>query len=104
MKKKVRKRIVQVYFDANLCKPILVGSLSIESSHGHEKYFFEYSQDLLKHPWSFCLNPQLEWFSGKQSLDSFHAVDVFLDSVPDHWGRALLKRREELKAEKENGI
>ncbi|WP_323088498.1 HipA domain-containing protein [Allobaculum sp. JKK-2023] len=104
MKKKVRKRIVQVYFDANLCKPILVGSLAIESSHGHEKYFFEYSQDLLKHPWSFCLNPQLEWFSGKQSLDSFHAVDVFLDSVPDHWGRALLKRREELKAEKENGL
>ncbi len=97
-----KSQVVQVFIHWDFADPILVGTLAIESKRGHESYAFEYSADWLSSPDAFSIDPELELFPGRQYSNSSNGFGVFSDSAPDRWGRTLLKRRERIRAQKEN--
>ena len=67
---------------------------------GGESVRFEYSPLWLKSPAAFALDPELSLAGG-----NFHPKDsnfgIFLDSCPDRWGQALMKRREVVEAKQQ---
>jgi Uncharacterized protein related to capsule biosynthesis enzymes len=83
--------------------PTLIGILAAESSRGKEIFSFEYTDEWLKSSQPFSLDPNLQFFGGKQ----YNSIDkpnfgLFLDSSPDRWGRVLMKRREAIMARQES--
>lgn len=76
-----------------------VGRLWCHHRKGRESATFEYSQEWLKHPEKFALEPALSLNNGQ-----FHTIpDQALfgaigDSAPDRWGRVLMRRREIARA------
>lgn len=69
-----------------------------------ESYSFTYDDFWLKSTSvsQFFLDPNLEFYSGKQYPIHQNVFRIFSDSCPDRWGRVLMKRRERILAEKEN--
>jgi len=47
------------------------------------------------------LDPDLGWYSGQQFPNSKDNFGVFLDSMPDSWGKTLMQRREPQRAKEE---
>lgn len=95
---KVNRRIIEVFADwVGLPRPILIGNLYTQFSHGKEIFSFEYSDRWLKeYKGLIMLDPSLQFFSGLQYHTKDHSnFGVFLDSSPDRWGRVLMRRREE---------
>ena len=91
-------REVSVHVDLG-GKPFFVGWLWCHHRKGRESATFEYSQEWLKHPEKFALEPALSLTDGQ-----FHTIpDQALfgaigDSAPDRWGRVLMRRREIARA------
>jgi serine/threonine-protein kinase HipA len=79
-------------------EPKFMGVLSALRSKGKTSYSFEYDTKWLESGERFLLDPDIRWFSGRQypAKDNF---GVFLDSMPDTWGRTLMKRRAALRSE-----
>lgn len=92
---------IYVYADwQGLPQTILVGTLSVERTRGHEVFSFAYDNDWLTSPYCRQIDPELQLYEGPQySKRNFR---VFLDSSPDRWGRLLMKRREAIKARLEH--
>jgi serine/threonine-protein kinase HipA len=97
-------RTIYVYADWEklLNAPMLMGTLTSVRSRGKEIFSFEYTPDWLASGNGHQLDPDLQFFSGRQ----FNAGEkpnfgLFLDSSPDRWGRVLMKRREAIMARKE---
>lgn len=90
-----------VYMDLDGA-PYLVGRLWARARKNREGASFEYDTDWLQHPARFSLEPALTLGPGP-----FHtAADVAIfgaigDSAPDRWGRALMRRMERRRAERE---
>ena len=73
----------------------------MDTIRGIEHYSFEYDQDWLKESkFSFCLDPDISMFSGRQYTEK-NIFGMFADASPDRWGRILMKRREAIKARRE---
>lgn len=90
------------WFEENTV-PILVGKLTHASVRGKTIFSFEYNGDWLAHPQAFALDPGLHLFNGPQYLeDEKPNFGIFLDSSPDRWGRLLMRRRELIRARREN--
>lgn len=86
-----------------LKKATLMGHLSTTLVRGKEIFAFEYHSDWLNAPDLQHLDPDLQFFKGRQYLqDDKLNFGMFLDSSPDRWGRVLMQRREALLAKKEN--
>ncbi len=71
---------------------------------GHkESASFEYDKEWLEHPEKFALEPALMLTEGAfhtgQGIGLFGAIG---DSVPDRWGRVLMRRSEAFKAVEQN--
>jgi serine/threonine-protein kinase HipA len=47
------------------------------------------------------LDPDLGWYSGPQYPNNKDNFGIFLDSMPDSWGRTLMQRREPIRAREE---
>jgi serine/threonine-protein kinase HipA len=94
-------RDVWVYLDL-AGTPHLVGRLWSRSRKGRETASFEYAPEWLGHPARFSLEPALQLgpgpFHTPGDLPMFGAIG---DSVPDRWGRALMRRAERRRAERE---
>src|SRR5437667_251142 len=82
--------------------PHLVGRLWTRVRNARESATFEYDNSWLAHPLRFSLEPALKLgpgpFHTPSSTPLFGAMG---DSVPDRWGRALMRRAERLRAESE---
>ena len=82
--------------------PYLAGRLWSRARKGKESATFEYSSSWLEHPERFALEPALTLGPGL-----FHTVadtpmfGAIGDSAPDRWGRALMRRMERRRAERE---
>lgn len=64
---------------------------------------FQYMASWEQHPGRFMLDPRLDIHSGEQFPNhGMPGFGIFLDSVPDRWGRMLMERREAAEAEREN--
>ena len=94
-------REVLVYVDLQGA-PYLVGRLWARVRKARESATFEYDNSWLAHAERFSLEPAL-----KLGLGPFHAPSgkplfgAIGDSAPDRWGRALMRRAERRRAERE---
>ncbi len=81
-----------------------MGTLFVSQYKGDEVYAFEYDAKWLEKTkmLRFMLDPNLEFYRGRQYSSDENLFGVFLDSCPDRWGQVLMKRKEALIAEKEN--
>src|SRR5580700_2376517 len=96
-----RETLVYVDLDA---APQLMGRLWARVRKNKESATFEYDESWLKHPAKFSLEPALQLgpgpFHTAADTPMFGAIG---DSAPDRWGRALMRRMERRRAEREGG-
>jgi serine/threonine-protein kinase HipA len=77
--------------------PLLMGELTAWETRGHLTWSFSYHPDWLESTPQQVLDPDLQWFSGSQYTPNTKSnFGVFLDSMPDRWGRTLMQKREAL--------
>jgi len=95
------RRDIFVFADWQIGKdPSLMGILTSELIRGKEIFSFEYTKEWLSSGIGQTLDPDLQFFSGKQYLNDQNKFNfgMFLDSSPDRWGRVLMQRREAAEA------
>ncbi|HET9569887.1 MAG TPA: hypothetical protein VFP20_00545 [Bacteroidales bacterium] len=79
-------------------EPKCMGMLSVQQAKGRKAFSFSYDESWINSQEQFLLDPDIEWFTGPQYPVKKENFGVFLDSMPDSWGRMLMKRRAALKA------
>lgn len=77
----------------SLSVPVCIGVLSAHQAKGHKAFSFEYHPDWLNSKAQRIIDPDIMWFSGPQYPVNKENFGIFLDSMPDRWGRTLLKRK-----------
>jgi len=82
--------------------PKWIGVLGAQQAKGKKAFSFEYSNEWLQTTEQILIDPDIGWYNGQQFPSQKENFGVFFDSMPDTWGRALMKRRSALKA-KEDG-
>lgn len=96
-----REALIYVDLDG---RPHLVGRLWARVRKDKESATFEYDRTWLEHKERFSLEPALKLgpgpFHTPADMPMFGAVG---DSAPDRWGRALMRRMERRRAEREGG-
>ncbi len=91
----VNKTDIYVYVDwIGLSHPTLVGVLSAHQAKGRKAFSFEYDKQWLKTNAQRLIDPDIQFYSGQQFPNNKEKFGVFLDSMPDTWGRTLMRRRE----------
>ena len=83
-------------------EPQLMGVLSALYAKGKKAFSFEYDKDWLKSKEQMLLDPDIQFYSGPQYPNNKENFGVFLDSMPDTWGRTLMKRRTSQEAAANN--
>nr|WP_121273403.1 HipA domain-containing protein [Pedobacter schmidteae] len=73
--------------------PKCIGVISAQQSKGSRIFGFEYDKDWLKSDQLFLLDPEIGLYSGTQYPEKKDNFGVFMDSMPDTWGRKLMQRR-----------
>lgn len=81
-----------------MSKAKLIGILSAHHAKGRKAFSFEYSKKWLESKEQFLIDPEIGWFSGAQFPVGKENFGIFMDSMPDTWGRTLMKRRAAQKA------
>ena len=56
-------------------------------------FSFEYDAEWISSKEQQLLDPDIAWFSGPQYPNGKENFGIFMDSMPDTWGRTLMKRR-----------
>jgi serine/threonine-protein kinase HipA len=83
-----------VYADFQWMKsPELMGSLYAQQSKGRKAFSFEYHPEWLKSNTSLLIDPDIQWFKGRQYPIEKENFGIIFDSIPDNWGKNLLKRK-----------
>jgi serine/threonine-protein kinase HipA len=81
-----------------MAEPKLIGVLSAHAAKGRKAFGFEYSKDWINSKQRMLLDPDIQFYSGPQFPNNKENFGIFLDSMPDTWGRTLMKRRAAQKA------
>jgi serine/threonine-protein kinase HipA len=76
-----------------MSEPKCIGLLSAQQAKGKKAFSFEYEKDWVQSKEQMLLDPDIEWYSGQQYPNRKENFGVFFDSMPDTWGRTLMKRR-----------
>lgn len=76
-----------------ISEPAIIGVLSAHKGKGRKSFSFEYDDQWLKGKNLFLLDPDIGLYSGPQFPAIKENFGVFLDSMPDSWGRTLMKKR-----------
>ena len=98
------KADIYVYADwQELGGPQLMGVLSAHQAKGRKAFSFTYHKQWLRSGNQYLIDPDLQFFAGQQFANGKENFGVFLDSMPDTWGRTLMKRRE-AQLVKANGV
>lgn len=97
------KTDIWVYADwKGMTAPKCIGILSAQQAKGRKAFSFSYDVDWISSQEQLLLDPDIAWYSAQQYPNGKENFGVFLDSMPDTWGRTLMKRRAALNA-KEQG-
>lgn len=97
------KTYIWVYSDwKDTVSPKCRGILSAQQAKGRKAFSFSYDSDWISSQEQLLLDPDIACFSGQQCANGKENSGVFLDSIPDPWGRTLKKRRSAFNA-KEQG-
>lgn len=73
--------------------PTLVGTLSAHFAKAKKAFSFEYDKDWLKTDAQRLLDPDIDFYSGPQYPANKENFGIFVDSMPDTWGKTLMQRR-----------
>jgi len=76
-----------------LNEPKAIGMLTVQMARGKTAFNFTYDHTWLNQKEQFLLDPDINWFKGTQHPTNKENFGVFLDSMPDTWGRTLMKKR-----------
>lgn len=76
-----------------MVEPKIIGTLSAQFARGKKAFRFEYDRDWMRSEKQQLLDPDIQFFSGPQYANEKANFGLFLDSMPDTWGRTLMKRR-----------
>ncbi|SDF17709.1 serine/threonine-protein kinase HipA [Pricia antarctica] len=94
---------IYVYADwIGLDGPIQIGVLSAHFAKAKKAFSFEYNKDWLERGLYQLLDPDIAFYSGPQYPTDKENFGIFLDSMPDTWGKTLMKRREAQDARARN--
>lgn len=94
---------IYVYADwQRLNGPIQIGMLSAHFAEAKKAFSFEYNKDWLEKDLYHLLDPDIAFYSGPQYTADKENFGIFLDSMPDTWGKTLMKRREAQDARARN--
>ncbi|HTC00225.1 MAG TPA: HipA domain-containing protein [Ferruginibacter sp.] len=74
-------------------EPKCIGVLSAQQAKGRKAFSFEYDKEWINSKEQLLLDPDIAWYSGTQYPNGKENFGVFMDSMPDTWGRTLMKRR-----------
>ncbi len=85
-----------------MLEPKLISKLSGHYAKGREAFSFEYDKTWLMSEPPRLLDPNIQFFSGIQFPNIKENFGAFLDSMPDTWGRTLMKRRAAHQAKERN--
>lgn len=81
----------------SMSEPQKMGVLTAQEIRGSLIWSFTYDREWLGGKSNILLDPDLQWFSGHQyAQESKPNFGVFLDSMPDRWGRTLMRKRESM--------
>lgn len=78
-----------------------IGILFAQQVKGRKAFSFEYDKNWINSEEQLFLDPDIAWYSGQQYPNGKENFGVFLDSMPDTWGRTLMKRRASLNAKQQ---
>lgn len=86
---------IYVYADwIGLYGPVQIGILSAHFAKAKKAFSFEYNKEWLERGLYQLLDPDIAFYSGPQYPSDKENFGIFLDSMPDTWGKTLMKRRE----------
>ena len=86
---------IYVYADwKGLGDPVQIGILSAHFAKAKKAFSFEYTREWLDKGLYQLLDPDIGFYSGTQYPTDKENFGIFLDSMPDTWGKTLMKRRE----------
>lgn len=71
----------------------MIGVLAAHYAKGKKAFSFEYNKDWIKSEQQLLLDPEIQFYSGPQYPNNKENFGVFLYSMPDTWGRTLMKRK-----------
>jgi len=74
-------------------EPKLIGILSALNAKGKKAFSFAYDKNWIKSKNQMLLDPDIQFYGGPQYPSNKENFGIFLDSMPDTWGRTLMKRR-----------
>lgn len=74
-------------------EPKCIGVLSAQQAKGKKAFSFEYDRDWIHSKEQLLIDPDIGWYIGQQYPNKKENFGVFFDSMPDTWGRTLMKRR-----------
>ena len=74
-------------------EPVCIGLLTAQQARGRKAFNFEYEADWINSKEQQLLGPDIAWFSGAQYPNGKENFGMFTYSMPDTWGRTLMKRR-----------
>lgn len=72
-------------------QPSLIGILSAHHAKGRKSFSFQYDEYWLNSSIRLRIDPDIGYYSGPQFPNSKENFGLFLDSMPDTWGRTLKK-------------
>lgn len=97
------KKDIYVYADwLETQEPQFVGILSAHQGKGRRTFSFEFETNWISSQKPFMFDPDILWNTGLQYPVKKNIFGIFNDSMPDTWGRTLMKRREAQLAKEEN--
>lgn len=85
-----------------MSEPKSIGILSAHFAKGKKAFSFEYDKKWIESETQLLLDPDIQFFSGTQFPNNKENFGIFLDSMPDTWGRTLMKRRVSQQAKEQN--
>lgn len=98
----VKKTDIIVYADwLGLSEPTKIGILSAQQAKGRKAFSFAYENSWTQTNAQRLLDPDIQWYSGTQHPGGKDNFGVFMDSMPDTWGRKLMLRRAAQQAAEE---
>lgn len=78
---------------AGMSAPEPLGILSAHQAKGRKAFSFEYDKNWLRRKGQQLIDPDIQFFPGAQFPNNKENFGIFLDSMPDTWGRTLMKRK-----------
>lgn len=82
-------------------EPKCIGILSAQQAKGRKAFSFSYDEGWIASQEQLLLDPDIVWYRGQQYPTGKENFGMFLDSMPDTWGRTLMKRRAAINARQE---